>query len=197
MVTIRYTGDALWDRIERAVEKVKERLHRAAQALDGAGVPYAVVGGNAVQFWVAQIDEAAVRNTRDVDLLLRREDLDRAREALGQVGFIFRHVAGGTMFLDGPDTSARDAVHVVFSSEKVRPEYPLPAPDVTEYEVLKNMRTLRLEALVRMKLTSFRDQDRVHIRDMLDVGLLDGAWLDRVPAELRSRLQELVDTPDG
>ena len=54
-----------------AAEKVKERLRRATLALDAADVPYAVVGGNAVAEWVARIDEEAVRNTRDVDLLVR------------------------------------------------------------------------------------------------------------------------------
>jgi len=56
MVVIRYTGDALWERIERAVEKVKDRLRRVTQALDAKEIAYAVVGGNAVQIWVAQVD---------------------------------------------------------------------------------------------------------------------------------------------
>ena len=129
MVQVRYTGDALWERIERAVEKVKDRLARVTAALEGAGIPYAVVGGNAVQVWVAQVDESAVRNTRDVDI--------------------------------------------------------------------KNVRTLPLEALVRMKLTSFRDKDRVHLRDMLDVGLIDVTWLDRFSSILRTRLEELINNPDG
>ncbi len=197
MVTIRYTGDALWDRIERAVEKVKDRLRRVTRALDRAGVLYAVVGGNAVQVWVAQVDEAAVRNTRDVDILLLRADLEKAIEALGSEGFIYRHAAGVSMFLDGPEAKARDAVHVVFALEKVRPEYALPTPDVSESELIKETRTLSLEALVRMKLTSFRDKDRMHVRDMLDVGLIDESWLDRYPPELQARLQELIDTPDG
>jgi len=197
MVTIRYTGDALWERIERAVEKVKDRLRRVTRALDRAGILYAVVGGNAVQLWVAQVDEAAVRNTRDVDILIQRADLDRAIESLGREGFVYRHAAGVSMFLDGPDAKARDAVHVVFAREKVRPEYVLPTPDVGESEVLKDTRTLGLEALVRMKLTSFRDKDRVHVRDMLDVGLINETWLERYPPELQIRLQELIDTPDG
>lgn len=197
MVTIRFAGDALWNRIERAVEKVKDRLRRVTKALDAAGVPYALVGGNAVQVWVAQVDESAVRNTRDVDILIQRADLDRAIRALGEQGFVFRHAAGISMFLDGPGAKPRDAVHVVFAAEKVRPEYVLPTPDVTECEVVKDVRTLQLEALVRMKLTSFRDKDRVHIRDMLDVGLIDETWLDLFPKELSARLQELIDTPDG
>jgi len=36
-----------------------------------------------------------------------------------------------------------------------------------------SFRVLSLEALVRMKLTSYRDKDRMHLRDMLDVGLID------------------------
>ena len=197
MVTIRYTGDALWDRIERAVEKVKDRLRRVTIALERADIPYAVVGGNAVQIWVAQVDETAVRNTRDVDILIQRADLERAVETLGKEGFVYRHAAGVSMFLDGPDAKARDAVHVVFASEKVRPEYILPAPDLSEFELIRDTRTLRLEALVRMKLTSFRRKDQVHLQDMLDVGLIDETWLERFPAELRVRLQELIDTPDG
>ena len=154
MTVIHYTGDALWDRIERAVEKVRQRLNRVTKALNEAGVPYAVVGGSAVQLWVAQVDETAVRNTRDVDVLLRRDDLQRAVEALGRAGFVFRHVAGVDTFLDGPEAGPRDAVHVVFAAEKVRPDYLLPAPDVAEQELIRDTRMVTLEALVRMKLTA-------------------------------------------
>ena len=120
MIEIKYTGDELWARIERAVEKVKERLNRVTKALNEANVPYAVIGGNAVQHWVAQVDESVVRNTRDVDIILNRSDLDAATVALEKVGFIYRHAASVSMFLDGPDAKARDAVHVIFAGEKVR-----------------------------------------------------------------------------
>src|SRR5438309_10750020 len=98
-----------WERMVTAVEKVRDRLRRAAAALEQAQIPYAVVGGNAVAAWVSEVDEAAVRNTRDVDILLRRADLDRAKEALAKAGFIYRHVKSIDMFLDGPGTRARDA----------------------------------------------------------------------------------------
>src|ERR1700742_2308208 len=100
-----------WQRMIRAVERVRERLSRAAAALDAAGVPYAVVGGNAVAAWVATVDPGAVRNTQDVDILLRRSDLDAAERALATAGFVRRHVAGIDLFLDGPDARPRDAVH--------------------------------------------------------------------------------------
>jgi len=48
-----------------------------------------------------------------------------------------------------------------------------------------------------MKLTAFRLKDRVHLIDMIDVGLIDAATLDRLPEPLWPRLQELLDSPGG
>ncbi len=197
MIEIKYTGDALWARIERAVEIVKDRLRRVTESLNRADVPYAVVGGNAVQHWVAQVDESVVRNTRDVDIILNRSDLPRAIEALEKVGFIYRHSAGVTMFLDGPNAKARDAVHVVFAGEKVRAEYPEVVPHIEEFALMQNAKTLPFEKLVTMKLTSFRRKDQVHIQDLISIDLIDESWLDRLSPELRVRLKELIDDPEG
>ncbi len=187
----------------RAVEKVRERLLRAVKALEDAHLPYAVIGGNAVAAWVSRVDEAAVRNTRDVDILLRRADLDAAAHALENAGFVYRRVAslgqpgGLDLFLDGPKASARDAIHVVFASERVRSDSPAPAPDVTDSEQAEHFRLVTLDGLVRMKLSAFRDKDRTHLRDLIEVGLIDASTLDGLPPELRQRLQLLLDTPEG
>ena len=185
------------ERMVRAVEKVRERLARATEALDAVRVPYAVVGDSAVAAWVSRVDESAVRNTQDVDILLRRSDLDAAAEALASVGFLRRHAAGVEMFLDGPGARARDAVHVIFAGEKVRPEYAEPAPEVADAERSGPYAVISLHALVRMKLTSFRDKDRVHLRDLMGVGLVDASWLAKLPAPLSARLKELLDNPEG
>jgi hypothetical protein len=192
-----YDGLLAIERMERAVERVRDRLLRSTAALETAGVPYAVIGGNAVMAWVEQVDESAVRFTQDVDLLLRREDLDRARGALENAGFVHRRSAGVEMFLDGPGAKARDAVHVIFAGEKVRPEYVAAVPDVAESVSFKSFRVLALEAVVRMKLTSYRRKDQVHVLDMIGVGLVDATWPARYPPELAARLQHLLDTPDG
>ena len=94
-------GVDILDRMERAVAKVRERLLRATSALNQAGVPYAVVGGNAVASWVATIDEGAVRNTRDIDLLVRRSDLPAITTTLEQAGFVGGEVLDVVMFRDG------------------------------------------------------------------------------------------------
>src|SRR5439155_25852993 len=114
-------------------------------------------------------------------------DLDEAARALLAAGFIRRRVAGVEVFLDGPAARARDAVHVVLAGEKVRPDYPAATPDVAESEKPDEFYVLSLEALVRMKLTSFRLKDRVHLQDLMGVGLIDASWQDRLPPELAAR----------
>lgn len=185
------------DRMVQAVEDVRKRLLRAAATLEAAGIPYAVIGGNAVATWVARVDKAAVRNTQDVDILMRRADLPAAIPVMAKAGFIYRHAASIDMFLDGPTAKARDAVHVVIANEKVRPADALPAPDVSEAEPPGAFRLLNLEALVRMKLIAYRRKDQVHLTDFLDVGLIDASWPARFPPELAARLQHIIDTPEG
>jgi hypothetical protein len=186
-----------WERMIHAVEKVRARLNRAVSALDAAGIPYAVAGGNAVAAWVSRVDEAAVRNTQDVDLLLRREDLERTKAALSVAGFVFRHAKNVDMFLDGPSAKARDSIHVIFAREEVLPDYLTESPDVTDADTTGPFHVVDLEPLVRMKLTSFWLKDRVHLLDMINVGLIDTHWPARFSGELARRLQTLLDNPDA
>ncbi len=155
-----------------------------------------MIGGHAVAAWVARVDQEAVRNTRDVDVLVRREDFPRAVEALQSAGFIHQNVTGVDLFLDGPEGSVRSAVHVVFAAEKVRPDDLLPLPDVTESEPGPDFAVPTLDALVRMKLTSFRLKDKVHLLDMLEVGLIDESWCGRLPPELAARLKEVIESQE-
>ena len=41
------------------------------------------------------------------------------------------------------------------------------------------------------------DKDRTHLRDLIEVGLLDASWVARLPSELGVRLQHLLDNPEG
>ncbi|NLE36877.1 MAG: nucleotidyl transferase AbiEii/AbiGii toxin family protein [Pirellulaceae bacterium] len=188
--------DFSWERMAAAVEDVRQRACRAAGALRKAGIPYVVVGGNAVAAWVARVDQEAVRNTKDVDLLVNRRDLDRIVAELAAVGFVHQNVAGVDLFLDGPDGSVRGAIHLLFAGEKVRPTHPLPAPELDESVPGPDFPVPTLEALVRMKLTSFRLKDQVHLIDLLDVGLIDAIWRERLPGELSDRLRLLIETRD-
>ena len=190
-------GPISLDRMVNAVERVRNRLLRSTHALESANVPYAVTDDNAIAAWVSRVDTSAVRNTQDVDILIRRADFDRARAALEAAGFIYRHVASLDIFLDGPDARPRDAVHIVFAGEKVREHESANNPDVSDSEDDESFRVLSLKALVQIKLTANRDKDRTHIRDLIEVGLIDNDWVNQLPAELGQRLQKILDDPNG
>jgi hypothetical protein len=190
-------GVEILDRMERAVAKVRERLLRATTALTQIGIPYAVVGGNAVASWVATVDEGAVRNTRDVDLLVRRSDLPAITTALEQAGFVAGELLDVVMFRDGPDGKPSEAVHLLFAGEKARPDHTLAAPEIQTVNDPANFPVITLEHLVSMKLLSNRDKDRTHLRDLIGVGLIDASWLPKLPPDLAARLQQILDTPDA
>lgn len=147
--------------------------------------------------WVSTVNEGAVRNTRDVNLMIERGDLAAVRVALEQAGFVYRHVGGLDVFLDGVNGSARDAVHVIFAHEWVREGEPLPNPGLDAAKQAGEFRLLDLESLVQIKLTAYRDKDRTHLRDMIEVGLIDASWVKQLPVPLAERLQKLLDDPHG
>ena len=196
-------GKVSWERMEQGIEKVRQRLLRAAAALRAAGLPYAVVGGNAVAAWVSRVDEAAVRNTRDVDILVRRVDFEKTRTALENAGFVYRQVSAlgrsGRMdlFLDHADAKARDAIHIVWAGEKITKDSPEPAPDPAGAEESGGFALVSLESLVRMKLAAFRDKDRMHLRDLLEVGLIDKRWTTMLPPSLADRFRQILENPFG
>jgi hypothetical protein len=190
-------GNDILERMEQAVAKVRERLLRATTALNQASVPYAVVGGNAVASWVATVDEGAVRNTRDVDLLVRRGDLPAITTALEQAGFVHDELLDVVMFRDGEQGKPSEAIHLLFSGEKTRPDHLLAAPDLDTVANPAGFRVIALDRLLLMKLMSNRDKDRTHVRDLIGVKLVDASWLANLPAVLAERLKQILDTPDG
>lgn len=180
-----------------AVDRVEQRLRKVTAALDAAGVPYAVVGGNAVAAWVGRVDPSATRATKDVDLLVRRVDVDRVAAAITALGFTREDLRDLVLFTDPEEPSRKAGVRLVWAAERVRPSYTAPSPDVTEAERdPEGFLVLGLGALARMKLTSFRDIDRVHVADMLGAGLITEQIRAALPDELRERLDQLPTDRD-
>jgi hypothetical protein len=186
--------DDPWQQYAMALDHVTDRLVRITKALRSADVPYALVGGQAVAIWVATRDPAAVRTTKDVDLLIRRDDLGRVRAAGLSVEMDYFETLGVGMLLDRGDPNPRHAVHLIWAGELVRPGLPLPSPDVGDRVTLPGgHEVVSIEGLVRMKLMANRDQDRVHLRDMIDVGLVERDLLAGLPEALATRLESLLD----
>ncbi len=176
-----------------AIEANRQRLLRTARALDDAGIPYAVIGGMAVQTWVSTVDPDAIRFTKDVDILLRREDLPRAEQVLAQAGYDFQTVMDTDMFVDAVEPSPKRAVHVVWANERVRAHDLSPAPPVEHRRTApEGYQVIELVDLVRMKLTAYRRHDKVHLTDLIGVGLVDRPMLAELSPELAARLEPLL-----
>jgi hypothetical protein len=196
-VAARMTPGTAYSEFVMAMERVERRLRLVTEALDAARIPYAVVGGNAVAAWIAQVDPAATRTTKDVDILVRRCDLEGVTKALTAAGLRREDLRSLVLFVDPAEPSRRCGVHLVWAGEKVRPSYGHPAPDVTEARRPgSSFAVLDLPALVRMKLTSFRDIDRVHVADLLDAGLITDGIRAALPPDLQARLDDVASALD-
>jgi hypothetical protein len=194
--SLNVVGEQLWKKIWESMDRVEARLRKTVAILESASVPFAIVGGNAVRIWVAQVDPGAVRATNDVDILVRLEDLEKIKRAMEANGFFHRKAAGLDVFLEGPDDSERNAIHVVFANLMVKADDFEANPDVEPSEMGDGIRTLPLDRLVRMKLNSYRLKDRVQLLDLISVGLINESWIEKYPTPLADRLRSLIENPD-
>jgi hypothetical protein len=174
------------------VQKLFDRMKRLHTALSAAGIPYRIIGGMAVFLQVSERDSGKARLTRDVDIAVSREALEPIRAAAEPFGFHYRLVAGVDMLLDNAEPRASSGIHIVFVGEKVRPEYVEPIPGFSEpTRTAEGIMLAPVKDLVRMKLTSFRLKDKVHIQDMDSVGLITPEIENSLPDMLRERLNEV------
>lgn len=182
---------------EERVFELIGTLQKLSQPLEQAGVPHELVGGLAVFLHVENADSTHSSLTRDIDVLIRRDDLPLVVAIAEQQGFRFKHSAGLDMLLYGETNSARNAVHLLFSGEKVKE---------TQLEAHPGIRPVRsslhgqdflvipVADLVRMKLSSYRDKDRVHVRGMEAAGLITSAVEGELNEEFRLRLRHIRET---
>ena len=191
MATIRLSRFT-FERMMRAVEKVRKRLLRACDALETSHIPYGVARENAAAYWISTVDPFAVRNSPAVDLVIREIDLAMAETALTSAGFVRYESEDRNLFLESMNSKSRDAVELKLAdSDAISPR------DVVEAVETPEFRVLSLDALSRQLLGSYRLIDRVCLRDLIEVGLLNATWCDKLPAEFSARLQAILDDPDG
>jgi hypothetical protein len=164
---------------EKRVEQLFDLAGRVEAAFAAAGLEYRVIGGLAVYLYVEEAEPDAGRLTRDIDIAVRREDLDRIARAVEPFGMQYRQVDGEDMLVQAGAPSARRAVHLK------------PAPAIGHYRTLHGVRLVPLADLIRLKLTSFRSKDETHLKDLDEAGLItpeNEAGLSEAP---RARLAQV------
>jgi hypothetical protein len=163
--------------------KVHLTLKRLTQALEAESIPYAIVGGMALNLL------GYARETVDVDILLTPQGLERFRERLVGRGYIPAFSGAAKSFLDAQTGVKVEAL--------VSGEYPgdgkpkpvvFPAPESASME-RDGYRVITLEKLIELKLASGMTAPH-RLRDLADVqdliSLLD------LPLELAEGLDDSV-----
>ena len=176
---------------EKRVEQLFDLANRVEAAFTAAGLEYRVIGGLATYLYVEEAEPDAGRLTRDIDISVRREDIEKIAAAVESIGLRYRHVAGMDMLVQISEPTVRRAVHLVFAGEKVRPEDPEKVPELAECRRIKGIRLIALADLVRMKLISFRLKDQTHLKDMDQAGLITGETEAHLSEVLRARLAQV------
>jgi hypothetical protein len=179
---------------EKRVKELFDLAELVEKAFSSAGLDYRVVGGLAAYLYVEEAEPDAGRLTKDIDIVVRREDLEKIAKAVEPFGLKHRHVAGVDMLVQIGQPSARRAVHMIFTGEKVRQEYPEPAPEMGAGRTIQGVRLVPLVDLIRMKLTSFRLKDQMHLKDLDEVGAITPDIEARLPELLLERLAQVRGT---
>ena len=182
---------------EERVFELIGTLQELSVPLEQAGVPHELVGGLAVFLHVENADSTHSSLTRDIDVMILRDDLSRVVSIAEDQGFRFRLSAGIDMLLFGETNSARNAVHLVYSGEKVKPTQLESHPGINPVRVGlhgQEFQVVPVLDLVRMKLSSYRDKDRVHVRGMDAAGLITSDVENGLSGELAARLRNVRET---
>ncbi|HEV2499853.1 MAG TPA: hypothetical protein VGY31_09775 [Terriglobia bacterium] len=190
-------GEVVNTLFEERLYSLVSIVHRIADALAEESVPYELVGGLAVLIYLEAADPSQSTLTRDVDVMIHRPDLDKVKKIAAKHGFSFRHAAGLDMLVAGTPETARNAVHLVYSGEKVRDAQAIPNPFIRpDKRTLqgREVAVIALEDLIRMKLSANRDKDRVHVRAMDAAGLINAQIERSLPGELQTRLRHIRET---
>lgn len=183
-----------WKAYIMAMERLEARMELICRTLETRGIPFAIVGGQAVALWVATKDPAATRTTKEIDIAVERASLPAIRAAAREIGMKYEVVMGVGMLLEDADPHPRQGVHLVWAGEQVRPNDVNVVPPTAERVYLEPMRpVVPLANLVAMKLQANRRRDLVHLEDMIDVRLIDRQILDQLPPVLADRLRQLFD----
>jgi hypothetical protein len=147
---------------EERVEQLFSLAEVVRKAFDAAGLEYRVVGGLAAYLYVEEREPDTGRLTKDIDILVRREDLAAIARAVEPFRLHYRHAAGLDMLVQADQPSGRRAVHMILVDEKA----------LGGYGEIRGIPLVPLLDLVRMKLSSFRLKDQTHLKDMEEAGLI-------------------------
>jgi hypothetical protein len=161
-------------------------LRRLVEKLEKANIPYAVVGGMAVNAHRYE------RTTKDVDVLLTREGFDELRRRM--VPRSYDPVPGHPRrFLDRRHGVTFDVVLTGLFPGSGKPG-PVAFPDPADVsEVIQNARVVNLSTLIQLKLAARRHRDFGDVVELIRFNNLDEAFQQKLHPSVRRDFIECLE----
>ena len=147
---------------EVRLEQLFDLAELAERLFSSGGLEYRIAGGLAAYLYVEEREPDAGRLTKDIDIVVRCADLEKIAKAAAAFGLQHRQVAGVDMLVRPDQPSGRRAIRL----------YPERTLDLGPCQRIKGLRLIPLADLIRMKLTSFRIKDQMHLKDLDEAGLI-------------------------
>jgi hypothetical protein len=166
---------------------VHHTMERLVAKLQTAGIPYAIMGGMAVNAHGAQ------RTTNDLDVLVTPEGLQRFRSEF--VGKGYEPVLGRSRrFTDAENSVGVDLLVTGHHPGRGDRPPPFAFPDPTEASVeLDGKRVVSLPQLIQLKLAAGRYYDFGDVVFLIRVHNLDESFLDRIHPGVRTDFIECLE----
>lgn len=175
---------------------VQKRQSTIVASLLKQNIAFALSGSNATYLWIENTDSSAVRLFRNIEFIINREDIEAVILALAAVE-LKADQRGDCVVFRSPTTKRERTSDRSYLSGELVENSDVRIPELKTIAFLRGVPVIELETLVQFQLRRHKLDDRVDVRDLIDVGLVDQTWTSKLPPELAPRLQELLDTPDG
>ena len=165
---------------------VPDTLRRLAETLRSAGIPHIFMGATAVYAYGYE------RTTRDVDICMRREDLERFRRDL--VGRVYEAVPGRSRRF--VDTATGVTVDVLIAGEiagNTRKQREVLFPDPSEAIQVDDLPLVSLPRLIELKLVTWRLKDWADVIELIRERCLDESFGDQFNPLVRQAYLQCYD----
>jgi hypothetical protein len=177
---------------ESGMHSLVNDLENITKTLHAAGVRFEIVGGVAVNVHIFSLQRSRSFVTRDIDILVNRNDLQRITTAAEGLGYRAKKMMGGYTLIR-PDQDLAEAIHLIFAGEKSKSTQVSPHPVLhPENKQLFDITipVAPLVDLIQMKLNSLRPKDIIHLETLDDVGLITPVIERELSPVLQERLKE-------
>lgn len=167
-------------------DEVHKTMHRLQRRLRRAGIPYAVVGGMAVNA------HGHERTTKDVDVLLTPEGFEAFQQTFVPKNYV--PIAGRTrQFIDRVNNKQVDVLVAGRFPGSGKPgPVAYPDPEVVR-ETKGKVTVINLVSLLTLKLAARRHQDFADVVNLIHVHNLDESFLNQLHPSLHRDFIECLE----